>query len=190
MMGWMRRIYDQVRAGQPGHLPEYDFGADLSRGWRPFGALFFTAMVLYLVIGVLFGGAALIGAGLGAVSPEAGQAVGPVLMVIAQLVYFAVLMAFNVYMTEVWRVGLGGRLFPPAAIGETVKGVMAAPGPFLLAAVGIFVAGMVGSLGMFACFVGMLVTIPMAWAMMAHLVAQWQRVLETKGVAQPPSAAA
>lgn len=183
MVGWMSRIFEQVRSGNPGHLPEFDFGGDLSRGWRPFGALFFTAMVLYAVIFVLFGGAALLGAGVSAAAGDAGEAIAPLFMVVAQLIYMVVLLAFNVYMVEVWRLGLGGRLFPPGAIGESFRAVAAAPVPFALSVVGLFVASMVGGLGVFACFIGMIVTIPMSWAMMAHLVGQWQRVVETKAAA-------
>jgi hypothetical protein len=180
LTGWMRRIFDQVRTGDPGELPEFDFGGDLGRGWRPFGALFFTAMGLYFIIAVLFGGAFAVGAGISAVSADAGEVAAPLFMIVAQLVYMVVLLGFNVYMTEVWRIGLGGGLFPPARIGETVRAIKAAPMPFVITAVGIFVAGMIGSIGVFACFIGMVVTLPMAWAMMAHLVGQWERVVRSK----------
>ncbi len=178
LMGWMKQIFEESRAGNATELPELDFGRHLSDGWRPFGAMFLTMMTFYLIMGVLFGSVMALIAIVGAISQDAANIVGGIAMLLAQLLNMVMILGLNAYIVEQWRLSLGGSLYPPASIVKSAKAVMAHPMPYVMTVVGLFLASMVGSLGFLACGVGMIVTLPAAWAVMAHLVGQWSRVAE------------
>ena len=176
LLGWMRRIFDEVRSGQESPLPEYSFGEDLSRGWAPFAGILSTMGIFYAIIIVIVLISVGITAGLQAVSPDAASVVGTLLMVGGQLLYMGVALLLNVYIAELWRQMLRGEVFPPRRAGAFITAVKRDPVQYLIAALGCFLSGMLGGLGVMLFCVGFLVTLPMAYAMMAHVCAQWDRV--------------
>lgn len=181
LLGWMAQVTDRVRRGDPG-LPPLDFGAQLGAGFKLFISMF--TVIFVSVIGVLILQALVMGAsfGVGALIKEAGGPEGLVaaFSLAGTLVMFAVHMIFalgiNVLMPEIYRRGFAGELFPLASPGRSIRRIRGATGAFFLTVLGIFVGGMMGAVGMFACYLGVFVTLPLGYAATAHLIAQWEAV--------------
>ena len=53
---------------------------------------------------------------------------------------------------------------------------MRAPVPYILVLVGQFCAQFAAQLGFILCFVGLIVTMPWAYGVIAHLLAQFERL--------------
>lgn len=181
LLGWMAQVTERVRNGDPG-LPSLDFGPQLSAGFKLFISIF--TVIFVSVIGVLIVQALVMGAsfGVGALIKEAGGPEGLVaaFSLVGTLVMFAVHMLFalgiNVLMPEIYRRGFAGELFPLASPGRSIRRIRGATGAFFLTVLGIFVAGMMGGIGVFACYLGVFVTLPLGYAATAHLIAQWELV--------------
>ena len=178
--GWQKRIFDQVRSGEDGPLPEYSLGEDLKHGWRPFAGIFFTGMLFNLLLlmgfGVLLGGGLI----LSEAAPDAAEILMPIAMIGVYGLQMVAMILLQAYMPEMWRLSFEGRLFPPASAGASFRAIRAAPIPFALTCVGVMVAAMLGGIGVIACYVGFFVTMPLGYAVIAHIVAQWSRVVDAQ----------
>lgn len=185
LTGWMRDIHDSVREGRPGELPAYAFSTHLDRGWRAFGGRVFTLMTLYLVMVA----AVLMGVGVGAVLVEvlgdAGEVLALMMLVVGQLFFVFVSFVYAAYKGEMDRLAFHGELFPLAHLRQSVRAVRAAPGAYGTTILGLFLANLLAGVGSALCFVGVLLTLPTAWAIMAHLTGQWARVVDHTVGAEP-----
>ncbi len=186
LTGWMRDIHDRVREGRPGELPAYAFSTHLDRGWRAFGGRVFTLMTLYLV---------LFAAGLVAVlfSPvlvealgDAGEFLALMILGFSHLFLVFVSLVYSAYKGEVDRLAFRGELFPLAHLRQSIRAVRAAPAAYGTTILGLFLANLLLLTVCSAlCFVGVLLTLPTAWAIMAHLTGQWARVVDHTMGAEP-----
>lgn len=181
LIGWMVQVAARVRSGAPG-LPPLDFGAQLSAGFKLFISLFtviFVSVICVMIVQGLIMGASF---GVSALITEAGgpQGLAAAFSLAGTLIMFAVHMLFalgiNMLMPEIYRRGFAGELFPLASPGRSIRRIRGATGAFFLTVLGIFVAGMMGGVGVFACYIGAFVSLPLGYAATAHLICQWEAV--------------
>ncbi|MCB9777227.1 MAG: DUF4013 domain-containing protein [Alphaproteobacteria bacterium] len=184
LLGWVRRVYEAAREDDIDTLPDVDFGADLSHGVPPFAAmlnLMLPAMVM--AMGVWFVATFVMIAASAASSSSSGDPNGALGLVMGlfMLGFYALLFAgillMNVAVPEFQRRGFNGETLPLFSLGQSFRAVRAAPGAYLMVLVGLFVANAISSVGVFACYVGMVITVPMAMVVIARLLAQWDRVV-------------
>ncbi len=170
-LGWQKRAFEAARAGEP--PPTVDLGADIVHGLRAFVALFLCILPAFIPFVVVLVPILLI-----APPVEGGEP--PVALIIgvsaAQLILIAFIFGLNLFFPEIERRIWRGSWAPVWNPGPSFRAIRAAPGAFLLTLVGCFAAQMAASIGMFACYVGMFVTMPWAMAVAAHLIAQWDTI--------------
>ncbi len=177
VFGWMRRIFERVKRGQTG-LPDIDFGPDLSYGIAPFVAMLNISLIVfavYLVVGVA--GVTLFAIA-DATCSSAVQSLAGVFMVLMQFVIMAMALGVNALMPEVWRRGFHGEMGPLFSPAVSIAAIKARPLACLLAVVGVMAASMAASVGVFLCYIGALVTMPAGYAVMAHIIAQWDDLVQ------------
>lgn len=180
LMGWQRRIFEAVRAGAKPGLPELDIVGDMGRGVPVFVALITTMFPLTIVM-VL--GMAVVVVPFAAAMESGGQMgdVASVLLTVMMLGLYAMQMlialGLNFVMPEIYRRGLRGEMVPLLTVGESLRDIRRSIGPFFIAFLGWFIASFVASFGMFACLVGIFVTMPMSVAIQGHIAAQWEQVV-------------
>jgi hypothetical protein len=169
VLGWSLQVTLNVTRNAPNPLPEFDFGRDLGRGFKAFvvGLVYgIPIFVLYLPIIVLSAIAANSGDDTMVMLIGIGSACFGLLMLLYSIVLGVVLPA--AYTRTVVEDSIGAGL----AFGDVFGLVRKALVPYLLVLVGSFAASFVGSLGSIACAVGVLVTMPYAFAILGHLYGQ------------------
>lgn len=183
VLGWKRRVFEAVLRGEA-ELPEASLGEDFRLGVDPFITLLNPVPVLFVLAMVLFVPAGILSAVLGSIdggnSPLA--LVGALFMMLASLVWVVVIFGVNIIMPELQRRGLGGERFPLMSPRASLGAVKANPKGYAFAFLGDFASGILGGLGIYACCVGFFVSFPLAHAISAHLLAQWQ--VSVDGAAQ------
>lgn len=174
-LGWQRRMFHHVRSGGTGLLP-LDFGGDLSDGVAPFVASLTTGLVLMVGVFLAFLPGLIITMIGGAAEVEAIVAIGMMTSFAAQMAIFPLSLVFAVLMLEVLRRGFHGELAPIFSPGESIARIRRRPTDYIVTLVGQFVANFIGSLGIYLCLVGGILTLPAGNAMTAHVLAQWDRL--------------
>ena len=171
--GWMLMLIDNYRAGRK-ELPPAGF--HLERGiWL------FLVYLLYSIVFSIPGGAV---AGAGYNNDNAGlSALGNLIGFVLSL-FLAFLAPAVILFT--YRRGFAGG-FDLAGIWETV---MANTQTTVLGGIMIFVANLIGGLGIFLCCVGLIVTIPYGLAITAGVVTWYERAITNPSAAAPPAAPA
>jgi len=183
LFGWTREIFFRVKRGEEG-LPDIQFGKHLSEGWAPIVALMSLSLLIFvLMIPMLCGGVFMAAAE--ETGSDAARFVGTLVMLLSQLLMMVGVLAINVLAPEFWRRGFHGEMGPVFSIGKSLRNIKDHAIPCLLVIVGFFVAQMVGSIGVMACYVGMFLTLPFSYVVMAHLVAQWDILVSGE---EPPGA--
>lgn len=182
LVGWQRRVYELAREGDQQTLPPLRLGADIGHGVPVFVALLnllAPAMVLGAALLVVLGAISSLAA---FASPEgqagAGGAVAVVGMALAYLLVLAAGLGMNLLQPEIQRRGFNGDMMPLLAPGESIRAIRQNPGSYVMVLVSLFLANAIGALGAFACYLGLVVTLPMAMVVMARVIAQWDRVVE------------
>lgn len=180
IFGWAREIYDRRLRGEEG-LPELHFGRQLSYGITPLLATLNIGLVLFAALLAL--GAA--GAAMGAVVQflpsgtlsQAAQGLFTIAMFGSQFLAMALLFGLQFALPELMRRGFRGEagpLFSPAA---SIAAIRAQPTGYITTFVGLIVAHLIGASGMFICYVGAVLTMPLGYAITADLLAQWDRLV-------------
>ncbi len=183
VLGWQRRIFEEARQGQTQMLPDLDFGNDISHGipvlvamlnlMVPMFVLIFGLMIVMAVFGA-------VGAGIDSATDNSG--VGSLFTTLGMLGSYAIMMLaimlMNLAVPEIQRRGFNGEMTPLLSPMISVRAIMANPSAYLMVIIGLFIANMIGSIGVFACYVGMFLTLPMAMVMVTRLLAQWDAVVE------------
>lgn len=182
MFGWLRRIYDAARAGDFHSLPPPEPGPDMSRGLPVIAAMFNLALpVMVLGFGVWF--LALLMSLFGAALQDlvgGSDLIALAMGLVGGLVWLCmmvVILAVNVLMPEVQRRGMNGEMLPLLQPRASIRALARDPGAYVTVLIGLFLANLVGSLGVFACYVGMFFTIPLSLTVVARLLAQWDAVV-------------
>lgn len=175
--GWMQRQMDDIAAGRAGDgPPPLDFGNDLSRGWVPLAGMITSVLALMLPFMCLM---CVGGVGIGAAGSSGSDAlnqIAPIFIAFGQMFQFAMSIGLNLIMPEIKMRAIGGDWFPLGKFMTSAKVIMARPKLYIFAIIGHFVGGLVGGLGVFLCCVGMFVTLPFGYAIVAHILAQWRAV--------------
>lgn len=181
LLGWKVEVYERVKAGQDG-LPDINLGPQLSAGFRVFVGLFssiflMVMLIMVLHIGILGAGAA-VGYALQAISgSEGGMAIGMgAAYLVVSLVHVFLILGVNGLMPEIYRRAFAGDMFALFSPGPSVARLRGRGGLYLLVVVGLIACNLMGAVGMFACYIGMFVSLPLGYAAAAHLVAQWDEL--------------
>lgn len=184
LFGWGRKVYENARSDER-TLPDLDLGGEISYGIPPLVAMLNTVAItlpLMLVFGIIM---AVVGAGTGAVGGAVGgDAAGVVgllgagVSIIMWFVMMVTMLGIQVLIPEIQRRGFNGEMGPLFSPRASINAVKANPKAYLMTFIGLFVANFLGSLGAFACYIGMFVTLPFGHAMAAHILAQWDAIVQ------------
>ncbi len=172
--GWQRKVIDQLRSGRAAPLPTVDFIEDVQLGIAPFAAVLNLAVpaaviaMLTVVPGTVMSS---IGEG-GALS-----VVGAVLSGVGFLVLMALNLVAIVLVPEMLRRGLKGEMTPLLSFGPSLTAIRSRPSTYATVALGVFLAQMLAGAGGMACYIGVVLTMPMGLVMAAHVLEQWDRMV-------------
>jgi hypothetical protein len=172
LLGWMIEIARRVIRQDPQLLPD----------WSDLGGLFtlgLKGLVIAIIAGILPGVLAIPYAILSAIANNSDTIVliysvcyGCFNLIYAILLVFAVPASYGILAATGQ---LGEALNPTKLIGL----VRANPAAYVMAIVGGFIAGLIGSLGSIFCGIGLLATMAYAQAVMGHLYGQAYRQAAT-----------
>ena len=87
-------------------------------------------------------------------------------------------MGLQILIPEIQRRGYNGEMGPLFSPGASIRAVKSNPKAYFMTLIGLFVANFLGSLGAFACYIGMFLTLPFGHAMAAHILAQWDAIVQ------------
>ncbi|MFT5680174.1 MAG: hypothetical protein ACI8RZ_001080 [Myxococcota bacterium] len=184
LQGWTRKVYDNAKSGER-TLPDLDIGSEVSYGITPLVAMLNVVAItlpLMIVIWIVLAGLGFgVGAVGGAMGEEAAGIMGILMMVVSLvvwLVFMVVMLGVQLLVPEIQRRGYNGEMGPLFSPGASIRAVKANPKAYLMTFVGLFVANLIASLGAMACYVGMFITMPFGSAMAAHLLAQWDAIVQ------------
>ncbi|HMO58508.1 MAG TPA: DUF4013 domain-containing protein [Roseiflexaceae bacterium] len=197
IFGYMLKIAENVAQGMERPLPEWnDFGDLLVRGlYALVISLVYSLPLLVIVFGMICAMGVIVGGAANTMGEEAGglvAAVGILLYVlfIGLMIVGSVLISIVVYAAMARYVAtkdFGSAL----RIGEVLGMVRQRPMPWVMVLVVSILAGLVASLGIIACGIGVLFTSMLSYCFLGHALGQAARA-EIVGVSAesypPPSA--
>jgi hypothetical protein len=175
LFGWLLITLDNLRAGRQELAPA---GFHLGRGISLFGVQLIYGIALFIVPGLLLG--------LGGATMNQSAGAGAVLVTLGSLLELVatLLLAFlmPVLILETGEHGFGGGL----DVGAVWRRATANVSQTVIAALLIWVAQLIAGIGLVACFVGVFLTTVYAYAVIAGVVAWYERA---EGVSGSPSRA-
>jgi hypothetical protein len=180
LLGWEKRLVEVAFTAK--EIPPVELGTDLGAGFRVFLGLLITMAPMFVILTGVQCAGILPTILLESVENEGARtamlfaATG--FSLIGMGVFMVLILAYQVLMPDLLRRIFRGELAPVLAIGRTIDAIKRSPTPYFVAFGGMLIARLVGSLGMVACFVGLLVTYPLSLLIMAHVLAQWDRIAE------------
>lgn len=188
LLGYQHRCYDHAKAGHKG-MPDSSLGEDIGVGffdWLKTLGNMFPMMIVILTVffGCAFGPALLAGGAVGASgseSEEAGALVGIVALMGVVMGYgflFVAVTFVSILGIDMNRRIYNGETFPMFSPGGTLGAIKRSPGAFVMAWLGMVLAGLVGALGIILCYFGALLTIPLSFAIRTRVMAQWNAVVQ------------
>jgi hypothetical protein len=178
LLGWQKRLVQQALTNP--EIPAIDFGPDLTEGVRVFVALLLTTLpAVAILLGVQCAGFAPAFA-LGGVENEGVRAVvtmaTSLLMLVGTGIFMVLMLGYQVLMPDLLRRIFRGETTPLLSLGRTVDAIKRQPTPYVVAFAGIWLAQIIGSLGVLFCFVGLVLTYPLSLLILSHILAQWDRI--------------
>lgn len=188
VIGYGKRCYQHARAGNT-DLPEPSLGEDIGAGFKTWLLSLLNVLPAGMLLGGCWAGCAFGGGGAGvalaaAIGGEDGEggALGGMVMMVAMLGSYAVLF-IGAFLLGILTIDMTRRLyneesFPLFSPGASIGAIKRNPGAFVMTWVGLFVARLLGSLGVIACYVGILLTMPIGIAMSARILSQWDAVVK------------
>ncbi len=168
MLGWQVRVYEHARLGRR-TLPRVNLRADMRRGVTPF-----VSVALMLVVPVAV--ALFITLPLDAAGIPPRRYADPELVQVA-FVFFV----FFTYPEILRRAIVHHETLAMLKPFPSFRAIWRAPLPFFFTVVGNLAACLIAAAGVYAFVVGILFSVPVGHAVVAHLVMQWQRDLEGPG---------
>ena len=187
LLGWQRRIYEEALRGNTKTIPTIHFMDDLKYGVQPFVALLNSIVVVFAffaLMATLFGCGGLVVLLLAQVSPDIATIIGGLGLLVGYLGYLLGItllsLGLNVINVELQRRGYEGDLFPILHAREIFWLLRHNTKSYLLAFVGVFVSGLFGMIGAFACYVGIFFSLPLGMIGSARILAQWNQSVERK----------
>lgn len=177
LSGWMKAIADKHLANAPDKdiLPEANLNY-MGAGWRFFLAYLPVMGIVFLMM-MVAGGVVGLAAATGNNRQMESIVLGIVLLFYGAILLFALGMAvvgpaimfLHIVDGEPWASIQFRRMFEVIKQGGT---------QYLLLFVAVLVAGMIGQLGVIACYFGLFVTIPFGQAMVARAIADYAKILK------------
>lgn len=180
VLGWGLEITRRVINNEPQPLPDWsNFGEFLSKGFKAFVVSFAYLLPILLIAfcGQLGIGFAIAGAGNSSNSDATASILSLVMFCV--ICFLSLLgMAVSIILPAAHGIlAATGELGAAFRFNEVFGLVRAAPGPYLMVVVGVFVTSLVLSpLGMLICFIGVLVTSAYTSVLSAHLTGQAYKV--------------
>lgn len=175
LLGWGLEITRQLIRKEPVLLPDTDFSKYLTRGLKAF-----VIGLVYSIPSIILQIPTQISNFMTSTSASyddgSGVVTGSLYVVILcasllNLVYSLILMfvmpaAYNLFLVNEEEISAGFRL------GEIFAMIKKVPVAFLLVLVGTIIASFIGGLGVIACIIGLLITIPYSTLIMSHFYGQ------------------
>lgn len=173
LAGWMR-AYAEARLRGEHEIPAVNLGY-IGRGWGLVVMYLPLVGLMILVMGVV-AGIVVVGA---LTKQEWLAAVG-------SLVATAAIVPFGLWMTVfsgamLYLFLVDGERWASIRFGAQWRLAMGLGTDYLLFWIAMLLAGVIAQLGMIACFVGLVVTMPYSYLMQAIAVAELQRVVRARG---------
>lgn len=170
LLGWGLEVAKRVATRSPEPLPDIDFGTYLMHGFRAFVvSLVYTAPIW--VIGLIFGILSAVLSGLDPDLANALAAIGGICFGIFGLVFGLLLGVL--LPAALTRTAMFGSIKAGLDFGKAWGLLRAAPGAWVLAFLGTFVAGFLASfVGTIACVIGIIFTMAYYQAVMGHFYGQ------------------
>jgi hypothetical protein len=170
IMGWGAEIIRRVVRGADVPIPELDFGAQLSDGFKLFVISLVYALPI-IVIGLVMG--IVMGVSSSVLDYDTAQTVTMISSICFGLIniVFGILIAFLIPAAFA-NYAIKGNISDGLRIGEIFGLVKNNLSAYLLVFVGIIIGSFVASLGSIACGIGVLLTAVYANAMIMHLYGQ------------------
>jgi len=168
LLGWSLRITLNVIRNVQNPLPEMEFGDDLSRGFKAsIVALVYSIPLLIIYVPILI---------MTAIAAN-GDDTAMLAVSLVTTCFGLIMMLYGIAMSFVLpaaygRVAVEDSIGAGLSFNNVFSLVKKAPMAYLLVLVGTLAASFISSLGSIACFVGILLTVPYAVAMLGHLYGQ------------------
>jgi hypothetical protein len=182
LLGWQKRLVEQALVTP--EIPAIDFGRDLAEGVRVFTALLVT-MAPMIVVMLAVQCAGIVPAL--AVEPIENQAARSLLVMATSLlslggmaVFMLLMLGYQLLMPDLLRRIFRGEIAPVLSLGRSVEAIKRQTTPYVVTFIGVMLAQLVGSLGVMACFVGLVVTYPLSLLVLSHVLAQWDRIASSE----------
>lgn len=181
LLGWQKRLVGQALTSP--EIPAIEIGPDLVEGLRVFLGLLITTAPAIVVMLAIQCAAFVPAAALGRIENEGASAAIGVVTALVTLIgtglFMLLILAYQLLMPDLLRRIFRGETAPVLSLGRSFEAIRRSPTPYVVAFVGIMLAQLVGSLGVFACFVGMIFTYPLSLLILSHVLAQWDRIAES-----------
>lgn len=185
VLGWALDVTRRVLRRDPSPLPEFDFGKNLSDGFKGFviGLVYAIPIFIFIIPPII-------------VSATAGsdggnmESLGPVAIIVMVCCY-GLMILYSLVLNIVLPAAMANfvakeNLSAGLRFSEVFGLVRAAPGPYLLVLLGIILAGMIAGLGSIVCAIGVVATTAYAYAVQGHLYGQaYLEATVNKGYAVP-----
>ena len=168
VIGWSIRYYEGLRQGDT-QLPEpfADLGGDIVRGLKFAVAMFLFVLPLALV--------AVCSGLIPVVIAQISQDLAPIGAILTLLVVLPVSLIFAVLVPAAEVAYLEtGSIVVYGQLGPVVARIRQAPMAYVMLFVGIVIAQFIGQIGAIACFVGIILTMPVGQAMRMSMVRSWE----------------
>lgn len=184
VMGWAIEITRRVIQGEAYPMPQWeDFMGLLVKGLKVV-VIGLVYMLPVILVSACTQGLTILG-------QETGEDIVMTIAVAVSVCFGCLTFLYSLLAGLVLPAAYGkfaatGELKAAFRFGEIISMVRAVPTTYLMVLVGGFVASLIGGLGVIACVIGVLVTVPFANAAMAHLWGQAYR--EAGGQVQSVSA--
>ncbi len=175
LLGWGLEITRQLIKGEPVILPETDFSKYLIRGLKAWviGLVYSIPSIILQIPAQI---ANFMASSSNSFDDGSGVMTGGITVLILctsvlNLIYsllmaFIIPAAYDLFLVHNEEIGAGFRF------GEIFAMIKKVPVAFLLVLVGTIISGFVGGLGVIACVIGLIVTIPYSVLIMSHFYGQ------------------
>lgn len=179
LFGWMREVFDRVQQGRK-ELPSLDLGPQIEKGIAPFVAMLGPMAVMFVgifgmqLLMIPFALLADLASGT-ALADVVGVFMGLFGMLVT-LLMMVVMFAISALVPEIMRRGMRGEMMPVFSPKGSIAAIKNHAGAYVMVLVGGFAFNMISQVGVFLCFVGVFLTMPLASLGLAHLLAQWDEV--------------
>jgi len=182
LIGWQSRMFDQIRRGD-NTLPAIEFSTDLSTGFGVFIRMMANMLpVLVALLLILFGGVVATGAVGTVVGNVTGnEALSTTIFLVGSIFAYGAAMVLvlgaNLIAPEILRRIYRGEVWVITNPKPSIVAIKNAYPAYGIALLGCLIANVLGGVGVFACYVGMILSIPYCYAVIANILGQLDQVL-------------